>query len=274
MATVPLRPENPLARLGPALIVGVALLALAVAGGAIAAQLSSLNPTVNVSSGTPAGPGVVAAPNTVTVQGVGRVKVAPDTAIVSMGVTVTRNSPGEAMDAAAASLGKLTDAVKAKGVDASAISTQMVNVYPYTPYGSTPTGYTANETVSVRVADLSAASGVISAGAGAAGSDFVLNGIQMTRQDQASQLTAARKAALDAAAGQAGQLASGAGKKLGGLESMSELSSGYVPPGGGYPYGYGGLGGGQGASAPAVSIEPGLGEVVVVVSATYGLQSS
>jgi len=266
MASLPARGDGPQVRLLPAVIVAAGLLALAVAGGAIAAQVSSLRPVVSVNSTGPSGSGAVA-PDTVTVQGVGRVKVAPDAAIVSLGVSSASASAADAMSAAAAGIGKLMDAIKANGVDGSAISTQWISVYPANtgPYGQ-PNGYTAAETVSVRLADLGAVAGVIGAASAAAGNDFRLNNVQLVREDQAAQLADARKAALAAAAGTAGQLASGSSHSLGALRSVSEVSSGYLPPGGGGGFGMGGAG-----TAGIPVIEPGLGEVVVVVSATYGL---
>lgn len=93
------------------------------------------------------------AENGITVTAVGSVKAVPDRAEFGFGVTTQGATSDEASSANAARMQKLIDALKAAGVRTADIKTQSVSVSPrYSPEGKQLPGYTAENSVSVKVA--------------------------------------------------------------------------------------------------------------------------
>ena len=93
------------------------------------------------------------AENGITVTAVGSVKAVPDRAEFVFGVTTQGATSDEASSANAARMQKLIDALKAAGVRTADIKTQSVSVSPrHSPEGEQLPGYTAENSVSVKVA--------------------------------------------------------------------------------------------------------------------------
>jgi uncharacterized protein len=89
----------------------------------------------------------------ITVTAVGSVKAVPDRAELSFGVTTNGATAKEASRANAARMTELIDALKAAGVGSQHIETQSVSVSRrHSPTGAQLPGYTAENTVSVKVA--------------------------------------------------------------------------------------------------------------------------
>lgn len=89
----------------------------------------------------------------ITVTAVGSVKAVPDRAELVFGVTTQGASADEATSANAARMRKVIDALKEAGVRAEDIRTQSVSVSPrYSPEGKQLSGFTAENSVSVKVA--------------------------------------------------------------------------------------------------------------------------
>jgi uncharacterized protein len=89
----------------------------------------------------------------ITVTAVGSVKAVPDRAQLSFAVTTEGATAKEASRANAARMTELIDALKAAGVGSQDIQTQSVSVSRrHSPTGAQLPGYTAENTVSVKVA--------------------------------------------------------------------------------------------------------------------------
>jgi uncharacterized protein len=89
----------------------------------------------------------------ITVTAVGSVKAVPDRAELVFGVTTQAATADEASSANATRMRGLIDALKAAGVRTEDIRTQSVSVSPrHSPEGKQLSGYTAENSVSVKVA--------------------------------------------------------------------------------------------------------------------------
>lgn len=102
------------------------------------------------------------APGHIVVIGRGAVEVAPDVAVVQVGVTATGRTAAAALDANSAAVAKVADYARGAGVQPADIGTASVQLSPNfrtvrDPAGGArqePDGYTASNTVRVRLRDL------------------------------------------------------------------------------------------------------------------------
>lgn len=229
-------------------------------------QLPATVPVASTPNAVP-----VAAVDTVTVVGEGRVAAAPDTMFADLGAEVLRPDVPQALAAATSDATKLTAALKTAGVAPADIQTTGLSTNPKTDYynNNAVLGYYASTYLRVRIRDTSKATAILSAAAGAIGNDIRFNSLQLTRLDTATQATQARQAALTGAASKAGEIANLSNRKLGHITDMREQFVGYVSTGG---YAGGGIGAGGGGGAVSVpQIVVGQGEVVVQLVVTYSL---
>ena len=162
---------------------------------------------------------------TITVTGEGRASAAPDMAVISIGVqseaktaaaALTQNS--QAMTATIAQLKKL--GVADKDVQTSGLS---INPrYDYEQNRSAPpiVGYTASNTVTVRLRDLTKAGGVIDQAVQSGANN--LNGISFTFADPKPMMDEARKDAVSEAKARAKLLTDAAGVSLGQLVTIQD----------------------------------------------------
>lgn len=160
--------------------------------------------------------------NTVIVIGDGHASASPDMMIVQLGVSMRRGSVREAMTAADAGIGKMIEVLKANGIKATDIQTSMLSVNPNWENGRI-TGYTAGNTVRLTIRDLPRAHAIIGSAAEATGNETQLGGISFGRQDNTAQLKAAREAALASANTRAAEWTRLAGRRLGKIQSVSEV---------------------------------------------------
>src|SRR5690348_16713375 len=150
-APMPRRTESGL-RLPTWLAAVIAVLLVAVAGGMgalLMAQVAGRPVTLQVPGQT------AAAPNLLTVQGVGRVTAAPDTMLTDLGVQVQRPTVADALAVAKTETDRLTAALQGAGVQPADMQTTSLWVYPRTDAMGQPAGYSVTSTVHVRVRDLS-----------------------------------------------------------------------------------------------------------------------
>ncbi|MEU3604644.1 SIMPL domain-containing protein [Streptomyces sp. NPDC035033] len=206
------------------------------------------------------------APVTVTVTGSGSATAAPDLAIVSVGVEVTRATAKEAMAAQATAAGTLLAALRKEGVEDRDIRTNSLTLTPvYAPSTggeSKVTGYQAGQTFSVKVRDIDRAGQVVGAVNGAVGDTGRVNGVVFDVADPKELRAKAREAAYRDAYEKASQHARLSGHRLGRLVSLSEGDS--LRPGqGALPS--------MPADEPSVPLAPGEIEEQVTVSAVYEL---
>lgn len=152
-----------------------------------------------------------------SVTGSGESRIAPDLAVVSLGVTSQAESATEAMRDNSNQQAAVIEALRGAGLQAADIQTSGVNLSPLMDYGDgrAPriTGYRASNMVSVRVADVARLGEVMDAIVAAGANE--INGISFQREDSASAEDDARRAAVDDARRKAEVLSAAAGLTLG-----------------------------------------------------------
>jgi uncharacterized protein len=177
----------------------------------------------------PASSAGVAMPPQIAVSGVGEVRVAPDRAIVNVGVYSRASTAAAAARENARKQGAIIDSLRAVGIPREQISTTQFNVSPemrsIPQSGRTEiTGYSVSNVVRVEVRQLDQVAAVIDAalakGANQINSlDFIVFNADEPRRRALAQ--AIERARLDAEA-----MARAAGGSLG---TLLEMSTGYVP---------------------------------------------
>ncbi|MBA3877793.1 MAG: hypothetical protein C0498_12880 [Anaerolinea sp.] len=202
--------------------------------------------------------------HTISVNGIGRVVISPDTADLRLGVTTTAKTVKAARDANAPAMTAVIAGLKKLGIADRDIQTTTLSlspVYDYPTNGSAPrlTGYSLTNSIAVTIRNLDIVDDAID-GAMAAGAT-TLDGIAFRVADQAAAEQQARSAAMAEAKAKAGALASAAGVSITGIASISETVA-PIP----YPI-YGGAAGAlRDAATP---IQPGSNEVSVTVAVVY-----
>jgi uncharacterized protein YggE len=155
--------------------------------------------------------------------------IAPDLAIVSLGVSETKQSAREALDANNKSMAAVLKALKADGIadkdlQTSGFSIQPQYTYPQNDDGTQKppvlTGYTVSNMLTARIRDLSKVGDVldtsVTLGVNQGGE------IRFTNVDPAKTIEAARKDAMKNAIAKAETLAAAAGVKLGRVVEITE----------------------------------------------------
>lgn len=155
--------------------------------------------------------------------------VAPDLAIVSLGVSETKQSAREALDANNKSMAAVLKALRADGIadkdlQTSGFSIQPQYTYPQnedgTPKPPVLTGYTVSNMLTARIRDLAKVGDVLDAsvtlGVNQGGE------IRFTNVDPEKSIEAARKDAMKNAIAKAETLATAAGVKLGRVVEITE----------------------------------------------------
>jgi uncharacterized protein YggE len=237
-------------------------LAGGVAAGMLGAMIAgaSIAPVAAQDSTTPQ--------HTLSVSGTGTVSVKPDIADVTVGVTVQRDTAGDAAADSANVMDAVVTAIKGLGIAEEDIQTTSLSLSPVYDYDRTPyrlVGYTANNMVTVTVRDITRTGAVIDAATGAGATD--VNSITFRVADQAAAETAAREAAVKAARAKADTIATAAGTEITGIISISETSS-PVP----YPvfYGESAAGAARDVAAPT-PVLTGTVDVEVDVAIVYSI---
>lgn len=164
--------------------------------------------------------------HTLSVSGTGTISVKPDTADVTVGVTVQRDTAGDAASDVANVMDAVITAVKTLGIAEEDIQTTSLSLSPVYDYDRTPyrlVGYTANNLVTVTVRDITQTGPVIDAATGAGATD--VNGITFRLADQAAAETQAREQAVKAARAKADTIATAAGTQITGISSISETNA-------------------------------------------------
>lgn len=167
----------------------------------------------------------------ITVTGEGQVQMAPDMALISLGVThqapEAQVAMAQATEAAAAVLARLKEA----GIAPRDVQTSQVNLWPVYSERSSGTpqtdGFRAELTMSVRVRDLSALSGILAAVAQDGANRF--SGLQFALSQPQEAEDAARQVAVADALRKARLYAQAAGGSVGQVVSISESGEGNYP---------------------------------------------
>lgn len=209
---------------------------------------------------------------TISVQGQGKVYATPDIATLNFGVQTGRQKTADAaMKMLSDNMNKVFDAVKAAGVEEKDISTQYLSLNPSYDWNEgrrIDQGFEANQSLTVKVRDLSKISTVLDAavraGANQAGS------VGFTIDDPDVLKAQAREEAIADAKMKAQKLAAELGVSLGKMQGFWEDIGGY----GGGPVmmraeAMDGAGGGGYAPTP---VPAGEQEVQVNVNITYKIR--
>jgi uncharacterized protein len=201
-----------------------------------------------------------AAPRTITVQGTGIVTTVPNEAQFSFGVSVTAPSAKTALTANARRMNALIAAIKALGIPPAAIQTAEISLTPNTnDNGTKILNFTASDSVSVTTKDVAKSGSIVDAAVGA-GANLV-SGPTLGPSDQLVLDRRALKAAVVDAHARALAIAEAAHVKLGGIQTVTEVSSSPVTfspaP--------------KAASIASTPVEPGTVQTEEDVTVTYAI---
>ena len=168
----------------------------------------------------------------ITVTGRGEVAAAPDMATITLGVTSQAKTAGEAMDETSAAVAAILKALEAAGIAPRDMQTSDLSLDPVwssrASNGAAPRieGFTARNTLRVRVRDLDRLGGVLDDVLEVGANTF--RGLSFGLQEPGPLTDQARTAAVADAQRKAALIAGAAGVTLGPVLSISE--SGGVSP--------------------------------------------
>lgn len=174
----------------------------------------------------------------ISIEGRGQVRAAPDMATVSSGVTTQGATAKEALDANSTAMAALIEALKSSGIEARDIQTSGFSVNPNYVYSEERdaqgynlppkiNGYQVANSVSVIVRDLEKLGTILDQSV-TVGANTV-NGVEFAVADPSELLNQARKAAFKDARSKAELYADASGTKLGDIETISERQD-YAAP--------------------------------------------
>ena len=169
---------------------------------------------------------------TVRVTGTGAVTGEPDIVMLSIGVSVERDSVKQARAEAAEAMTGVIESLKDNGLLDEDIQTQHFSIhqqYDYSKGRREFRGYSVTNTASAKIRDLNIVGDVIDDAAEAGGDLVQINSIQFTIDDPTSLKMQARVAAMGDAQAKAQTLATEGGVTLGKPISISESGDFHVP---------------------------------------------
>lgn len=207
-----------------------------------------------------AGSPAYAADKTVTVSGEAVVSVAPDTAIIRVGVTSQGKTAREASDTNTQKMTAVLGAIKSSGIADKDVQTSRLTLQPqYDPNKAGPArllGFQVTNQVTVKFRDVNQLPGFLDKAIGAGANE--MSGIEFVVSEQSKLLDQARDEAIADARRKAELYATAAGAKLGPVVAIAE--EGTAPP---RPI--------AALRAGAVPIAPGERELRAVVTVSYEL---
>jgi uncharacterized protein YggE len=214
---------------------------------------------------------------TITIEGRGEVRAAPDMATINSGVTTQGATAREALDANTAAMSELIAALKEAGIEARDIQTSGFSVNPNYVYSdarddlgySLPpkiNGYQVSNSVTVIVRDLEELGSILDRSV-TVGANTV-NGVSFSVADPSELLDEARKQAFADAREKAELYAGVANATLGELESISERQDFNSPQ----PYPM--YARAEMASAAPVPVEAGEMSFAITVNVSWDLDNS
>lgn len=169
----------------------------------------------------------------IQVVGEGDAEARPDRARFEVGVEARRPTTSAAREASASAQRRVLDALRAAGVGEDDVQTSQLSIQPeyeYTERGQNLLGYTARNTVSVRVTAIDRLSEIVDSAVRAGGDDVRMQGLRFELSDPAALRAEAREEAMTRARSTAEQLARLAGVELGEPIAIEESASGGEVP--------------------------------------------
>ena len=168
---------------------------------------------------------------TLTVTGIGKAYLVPDTAYVSIGVYTENKNASEAVASNTSQSQAVAEALASFDIDPKDIQTTNFSIYPRQEFDREgkplDTTFVVDNTVYVTVRDLSQIGDILDAVVEAGANS--ISGIQFDVEDKTAALSEAREAAMADARAQAEDLALAAGVELGAVQSISTYNSYPVP---------------------------------------------
>jgi uncharacterized protein YggE len=207
---------------------------------------------------------------TVRVTGTGRVAGPPDVVVLSIGVSVERDSVKQARTEAAEAMAGVIESLKGNGLLDPDIQTQHFSIHQRFDYSKGKRefrGYNVTNTVSAKIRDLDTVGNVIDDAAEAGGDLVQINSIQFSIDDTTKLRMQARVAAMQDAQAKAQTLATEGGVTLGKPISISESGDFYAPR----PIGFD-LAFAEEAAAVDTPIQSGQLRITVTVNVTYEIE--
>lgn len=175
-----------------------------------------------------AGPEASADSPMVRMVGEGTATVVPDEVAFTVSAGARHDDLDEALDDASRTMKRTLAALKEYGVEAADTQTTGLNMYPVYEYPSSGPrifqGYRVNQTARVVVKDLGKAGGAIASAVEAGGNGVRVRNIQLQVGDLDEALGEARDAAVEDAKTKATRTAEAAGRGLGEVISIQELT--------------------------------------------------
>jgi uncharacterized protein len=178
-------------------------------------------------AGAGGAPSAAGAQHAIVVSGTGAVTTVPDRAQVSFGVSTDGKTASAALRANAAEMTRVIAALKAQGIGAADIRTDLISLSPrYSQSGDAVVGYTATNSVSATVRNLAKVGAVIDAAVDAGANQ--VSGPNLVRSDSALLYRAALRAAVADAKGKAQAIAAASGLHIRRITDVTEGSA--APP--------------------------------------------
>ncbi len=241
-------------------LLAVAAIVLTACGAMVAEAAGGSAPRLQTADGTT---------RTLTANGTGQVKLAPDIAYVTIGVRTQDRDAKAAVAANSEQSQELVDALLAFGVAEEDIQTTNFNIYSSEDYSQPfetkpPTVYVVENSVFVVVRELESIGDLLSTAVEAGANNIW--GIQFDVSDKSAALSQARELAVAAARDQAEELAGFAEVELGQIVNIN--SYGGFPQ----PLGVGGSGAVAYEAALAVPVSPGMLTISVDVTIIFEIQ--
>ncbi|MCX6779164.1 MAG: SIMPL domain-containing protein [Candidatus Magasanikbacteria bacterium] len=208
--------------------------------------------------------------NTISISGEGKETGAPNVAMTDIGFVTESKDVATAQKENTEKMNKLIAEVKKLGVADADIQTSNYSVYPrydYTDGKSLLSGYTVNQSVTLKIRDLTKISSVL-AKVGEVGVNQV-SSLNFIIDDQENLRASARDKALKNAKEKADALAKSLGVRIVKVISYNEYTPSDVYPMKAYGMAEG-MGGG--ASAPSPDIQTGSMEIKVSVNVIYEIE--
>jgi uncharacterized protein len=201
-----------------------------------------------------------ASQHSIIVTGEGNVSTTPDRAQVSFGLSTDAKTASAALRGNAVEMTKVIAALKAQGIAAADIRTELVSLSPrYTSNGESVVGYTASNSVSATLRNLDKVGPVIDAAVDAGANQ--VNGPNLVRSDATATYRLALRAAISNARGKAQTIARASGLHLRRITDVSESSAAPPVPATAR----------TDVAAPSTPIEPGTQVVQATVTVTFSV---
>jgi uncharacterized protein YggE len=206
----------------------------------------------------------------VTVEGMGTISGTPDVLLVSLQVTHEAATTRDALDGANAVVQRVLTSLKGHGVAPADVQTTGLALYPTYDYNNgnqTKTGYAAGQSLAVKLRSADRRGETISA-ASAVSDDVTINGLSFDLENNAALLARAQNAAFAMAKDEAARYAGLAGRSLGRVIAINQVTNAPTPG----PVGFGGGLAVGAAPASAVPLAEGSQPVSVSVIVTWALR--